>query len=347
MSHLWFFSRDERTHRLFRSSWHRAARECGLDVQVVHRGFGIKNAARAVGNFIAARGQRRIVFGTSEICLYALFSRSQDIWVFTGLGRLLLDEGRAARAVRAFLRLLHCGQQIVVLNEQDQMVIQQSIGAPAIMIEGEGYAFCKSQPNRETKELPLELTFAYVGRLLKSKGLDQLVANFAQYSSSSWTLKVVGDSDFSNQDSLTVAELQRLAQASKGRIVFTGFQQNVGAILKTVDVLISLSRREGLPFSVLDGIQAGAHLVLSPVPGHLSFSGLSGVTFVAPTGVGSFFEQILADPTRFLVFDRAARQSACERKFGQDTIVEDIKRLLTPHCAAVPSLKTIPQDKSV
>lgn len=330
MSRLWFFSRDERTHRLFRSSWHKAAQECGIAVRVVHRGFGFKNALKALRSFVSAGEQRRIVFGTSEICLYSPFSRCQDIWVFTGLGRLLLDEGWAARAIRAFLRRMHRGQQIVVLNPEDQLVIQQSIGAPADIINGEGYAFRSILSVRSTNETGTGLTFAYVGRLLKSKGVDRLVADFARHSKPSWVLKVIGDSDFANPDSVPAEDLHRLAQTSNGQIVYTGFQQDVRAALESVDVLISLSRREGLPFSVLDGIESGAFLVLSPVPGHLSFSGLPGVTFVEPAELGRFFEQIGSDPRKFLAFDRAARQAACERKFGQDTIVESIKHLFKP-----------------
>jgi glycosyltransferase involved in cell wall biosynthesis len=327
MSCLWFFSRDERTHRLFRTSWHRAAQECGIGVNVVSRGFGFKNALKAVRSFVNARKQRHVIFGTSEICLYSLFSHRQDIWVFTGLGRLLLDEGWAARAIRAFLRRMHRGQQIVVLNPEDQLVIQQTIGAPADLINGEGYAFRGISSVRPTNEMRARITFAYVGRLLKSKGVDRLVADFARHSNPSWTLKVIGDSDFANPDSVPAEDLQRLAQSSNGRIIYTGFQQDVRAALESVDVLVSLSRREGLPFSVLDGIESGAHLVLSPVPGHLSFSGLSGVTFVEPAELGRFFEQIRSDPHKFLNFDRAARQSFCARKFGQDTIVESIKHL--------------------
>jgi glycosyltransferase involved in cell wall biosynthesis len=300
-------------------------------VHVAHRGFGFKNALKALHKFVSASKQRHVVFGTSEICLYSLFSHRQDIWVFTGLGRLLLDEGLVARAIRSFLRVMYRGQKIVVLNPEDRLIIQQSLGAPANIINGEGYVFRSSFSSRSSCETSTGLTFAYVGRLLKSKGVDRLVADFARHSNPSWTLLVIGDSDFSNPDSVPTGYLHNCAQSSKGRIVYTGFQQDVHVALESVDFLISLSRREGLPFSVLDGIASGAHLVLSPVPGHLSFSGLPGVTFVEPEALGRFFEKTGCDLHKLLTFDRAARQTACARKFGEDVIVESIKQLFKLH----------------
>jgi glycosyltransferase involved in cell wall biosynthesis len=328
MTDISFFSRDERTYRLFRSSWQRAAEESALDVQVVNRGFGLGNAWRAICKYVISSGTRRIVFGTSEICLYAMFSNARDIFVFTGLGRLLLDDGVVARCVRAVLRWTFRGQTVVVLNLDDQGVIGALLGKTPVLIDGEGYPFSGPAQAFPARPASNALTFAYVGRLLKSKGVDVLLGEFSRHASSDWTLLMVGDSDFSNPDALSAAELGRLARESKGKIEYLGFRQDVRAVLASVDFLVSLSRREGLPFSVLDGIEAGTHLVLTPVPGHLSFRDVSGVTFIEAGQLGQVFKEVSANARRFLEFDRAERLRSCEKKFGQATIVEAIKRLL-------------------
>lgn len=325
---LFFFSRDVRTHNLFRASWHRAAQEGGADVTVVCRGFGFTNAFRAIFKFIFSTGQRRVLFGTSEICLYSLFSIGGDVWVFTGLGRLLLEKDCLARFVRNYLRWLHCGQVLVVLNEQDQEFMREVFGIAPFLINGEGYQFSINGLEHKVLLPQDQLAFAYVGRLLKSKGVDQIVASFARHSLDGWTLMVIGDSDFSNKDSIPLRELKQLAKLSKGKILFTGFQKDVGVLVNAADFLISLSRREGLPFSVLDGIEAGLHIVLSPVPGHLSFSNLPGVTFVEFSGLGIFFDQIARSPSQFLLFDRVQRLAECRQRFGQETVVSQIKHLL-------------------
>lgn len=327
-SKLYFFSRDARTHNLFRATWHRAAQESGVNTVVVCREFGFKNVLRAVFRFIFSTGQHRVLFGTSEICLYSLFSTKGDVWVFTGLGRLLIEKGFITRFVCGYLRWLHCGQQLVVLNEQDQKFIQEVFDSAPFLINGEGYQFSINSPEYKKMLNTGELAFAYVGRVLKSKGVDQLVASFAKHSLDNWTLMVIGDGDFSNKDSVSLMELDQLAKFSKGKILYTGFQKDVGALINTVDFLISLSRREGLPFSVLDGIEAGLHIVLSPVPGHLSFSDLPGVTFIDSNRLGDFFEQVTRHPSQFLKFDRVQRLAECKLKFSQEAVVKKIKHLL-------------------
>lgn len=325
MNKLFFFSRDERTHRLFRSSWHRAAEFCGTEVQVVCRGFGVKRSVKSLSDFIRASKCKRVIFGTSEICLYSIFSGKQDIWVFTGLGRLLINNSFTSLAVRTFLRFMYRGQMLIVLNDEDRVVIQQAIGGDPVVLEGEGYQF---QPVTKPRFTQHGLTFAYVGRLLKSKGVDQLLRTFLQHSRPDWTLMLIGDSDFSNRDSVSTEEIRRLSNISKGKIVSAGFRPDVHSLLLKVDVLVSLSRREGLPFGVLDGVGAGTHLVLSPVPGHLSFRGLPGVTLIDPSELGTFFDQISKSPELFLTFNRVERLAICERRFGQEAITEKIISIL-------------------
>jgi glycosyltransferase involved in cell wall biosynthesis len=325
MTNLWFFSRDERTHRLFRKCWHLAAQQCGIEVRVVCRGFGLIKILTAIASFIGSFRFRRVIFGTSEVCFYALFSRRQDIWVFTGLGRLLIDGGFTSQIIYGILKFLFRGQILVVLNEQDRDIIRRCIGGNPIVLEGEGYKF---HPLAAPRAAQHKLTFAYVGRLLKSKGVDLLVENFARHSQPNWTLLLIGDSDFSNSDSFVGTEIDKLGHFSKGKIVLTGFRSDVSTILLNVDVLVSLSLREGLPFSVLDGVNAGVHLILSPVPGHLSFDGLPGVTFVEPIQLGSLFDQIADNPKPFLIFDRSRRLSLCKQKYGQETITLSIKSIL-------------------
>lgn len=320
------FSRDARTHSLFRKSWHLVMHQFGSDFRIICRGFGPKNSFVSLARFVANYRSCRIVFGTSEICLYSIFSRSKDVWVFTGLGRLLIQKGASSYGVRKLLRFMYRGQTLIVLNEADRGIIESIIGTRPFIIDGEGYVFNSLVLK---KELNSVLTFAYIGRLLKSKCVDQLIETFANHSRPDWKLILIGDTDFSNKDSVALDYIRRVSRRSVGTIVATGFQEDVGACLEGVDVLISLSEREGLPFSVLDGIDSGVHIVLSPVPGHLSFAGLPGVTFVEPVELGNFFQQIPSNIDSMLVFDRAARLEICKEKFGQETIVKSIKSILS------------------
>jgi glycosyltransferase involved in cell wall biosynthesis len=325
---IYFFSRDERTHALFRKSWHCAANECGYVTQVICRGFGWWNVLASIFQFIVNFRSRRIVFGTGEILLYSIFSRSNDFWVFTGLGRLIIDEGVVSSIVRNFLRFMYRDQKLIVLNDEDRVFINRMIGAMPLMINGEGYLF--NSPIL-SKNIKTHLTFAFVGRLLKSKGVDQLVASFARHSKPDWKLILIGDNDFSNKDSIPSDFIKYFSSISIGKIVATGFVEDVHTYLREVDILVSLSRREGLPFSILDGISSGVHVFLSPVPGHLSFAGLPGITFVEPSELHLFLNKTSKDIKSLLCFDRSERLEACERKFGQKAIVKSICGILNNH----------------
>ena len=50
--------------------------------------------------------------------------------------------------------------------------------------------------------------------------------------------------------------------------------------MKASDVYISLSKREGLPFAVVEALSLGCKCILSDVPGHKEFSHVDNVTFV-------------------------------------------------------------------
>jgi len=323
---IYFFSRDERTHLLFRSSWHLAAERNRFEVTVVCRGFGLRRLCFSILCFIRGAGVPRVIFGSSEICLYSIFSAQRDVWVFTGLGRLFTGGGIRARAVGRFLRFFYRGQKLVVLNAEDRVALIEAVGGNPFVIEGEGYKF--GEAPQEASVISRNVKFAYVGRLLKSKGVYELLRSFSLYSRIDWSLLVIGDCDFGNRDSLLQEDLLRFAHSSRGRIIFTGFRSDVISLLKSVDVLISLSAREGLPFSILDGIEAGLQLVLSPVPGHLSFKGLDGVTFVEPRELPVFFVSLSNDALSLNAFDRNIRLAACVARFGLEAVTTAIENLL-------------------
>jgi glycosyltransferase involved in cell wall biosynthesis len=328
---LYFFSRDTRTHALFRKCWHLAAENLTLNVIVVNRNFGIRNGFISIINFFQSSRGQRVIFGTSEICLYSFFSKKNDIWVFTGLGRLLTNNNLIAIFIRWYLSLCYSGQLTIVLNEHDKIFIGDILRSSPILLNGEGYFFDGYNFSHYDKVAQDGITFAYVGRLLKSKGVDEVLNNFSKYSRADWKLLLIGDSDFGNVDAISQDDLNRYSDVSLGDIVFTGFRSDVRDILRSVDVLISLSQREGLPFSILDGINAGTYLALSAVPGHLSFSGLPGVTILESGCTGQFFDEIALDPDIFLQFNRVDRLNLCIKKFGHTNIVKDIERLLVSH----------------
>lgn len=317
------FSRDDRTFKLFRKSWVEAITDSKICFSIKNRGFGILRAVIALFNFNKEYKSIRIIFGTSEICFYCLFSSKNDIWVFTGIGRLLQYPGRIQILVTLFLKMAYRQQKIVALNPQDLTYLENIFPSKVILIHGEGFDFNISSIVEKNTIPPLVI--AYVGRLLKSKGVDRLIEAFIKLPDSNCELRLIGDFDFSNSDSLSAEWLADMTTRSKGKIYCYGFVNNVKDLLKGVDVYVSLSDREGLPFSVLDAIEAGCLVVLSPVPGHLSFADLDGITFEGSEDLLTILERILAHPAKYCGFDPTKRLRICNARFGIQSIINEIK----------------------
>jgi hypothetical protein len=96
-----------------------------------------------------------------------------------------------------------------------------------------------------------------------------------------------------------------------------------------MDFYVSMSEREGLPFSVLDAIDCGCFLLISPVPGHLSFRDLEGVKFISSgNDLISFFNFLNSENFRVLEFDRMQRLKICINKFSCEKIAIEIEGLI-------------------
>ncbi len=316
------FSRDERTFRFFRGSWLIALNNSDYQVKVSNRGFGLFRLLKAIASFIFSHKSLRLIFGTSEICLYYFFSKRQDVLIFSGLGRLLQKNGLRQKFICSYLRIFYRNQKIVALNTDDASFLGSIFAGEIILIDGEGFNFSGSQ---ETRDLGEPIVIAFIGRMLKSKGVDRLVEEFLLIEGNGCELHLFGDFDFSNSDSINSTWLSSKISASKGKILHHGFIENVRNILGGVDIFVSLSEREGLPFSVLEAIDAGCFLLLSAVPGHFPFASLAGVNLINQNDVLGALNALIDNPQKIIQFNQKQRIIDCERRFGMDSVVNQIR----------------------
>ncbi|MBB3944002.1 glycosyltransferase involved in cell wall biosynthesis [Sphingorhabdus rigui] len=287
------------------------------------RGFGWSALIRYIYRFYCRRNCHRLIFGTSEVLLTIGLGRSNDVLIFTGLGRLLQAGGAVSKLVRIALRLCYRGQSIISLNSDDQRYLSELFSTQAHLINGEGYQFSghilSARPRR-----PLRI--AYVGRLLKSKAVDQLISAVAGLNGCRLTL--IGDIDFGNSDGIDSTWLGEQIISSGGRIEHVGFIQDVRSVLHDIDVVVSMSIREGLPFAVLDAMDTGCLAVLSPVPGHLAFEGMDGIIFTETAMLSSVLQTIIDSPEKYFRFNPNFRKDACRERFGYSHIATSIETIL-------------------
>lgn len=276
---VYLFSRDRRTHQLFRGAWENSVKT--LD-RIPVTTLRFENPFGLLGSmisFVSKYRSQRLIFGSSEILLYAIFSSKKDYWVFTGLGRLLDGKDSFLQKVLfQFLRVVHSNQKLIVLNQDDKRVVESYLKTAVFLLPGEGYKFNLDRGKGSARTSGI--SYAYIGRLLHSKGVEIILRAFTRSSMREDILYLYGDFDFGNNDSIKEEIISYYNSISEGSISVKGFVDNLQSELLSIDTVVSMSRREGLPFAVLDAINCGCNLILSDVPGHREFKHLDGVDLI-------------------------------------------------------------------
>jgi glycosyltransferase involved in cell wall biosynthesis len=331
-SHLFVYmkvclvSRDYRTFKLFRKTWLCALSDLNWNVLTYNR--------KEDGNFLLFLLKmffvKKIIFGTSEILLMSLLSRRRDVWVFTGMGRLL-DGSKpfVSKSILFYLRCIYRGQRVIVLNLDDYRQMFRVFGSNVFKLSGEGYYFkgpVISLNHSSNKLSNGVINFAYVGRLLNSKGVDTLLSVFKEVSNIHGVrLHLFGDFDFGNSDSVDISPYEEISS-----ITFHGFVDDLSMYLSRVDCVISLSHREGLPFSILDALNFGCSVILSDVPGHREFKNYDGIYFCETR---DDLVRMLTEANylfRRLSLDRMnIRNDALSLQFGIEIISKEIVGILS------------------
>ena len=328
MKKIILFSRDARTEKLFRNSWIKALNELNYEVFLANRGTINISIISGLRIFFRVLQFQKIVYGTSEICLYIPFLAKRDILVFTGLGRLLTNKGPIKNIVIFYLKIFYRGQKIICLNTEDKKYIESFLPCKPIKIEG--YSFQEKEYKLiqiEPKQIP---KFVYVGRIIKSKNIDFLIETFLELNLE-YEFHLFGDFDFNSSDAISSDWLADKVEQSNGKIFYHGFRQDLFKHLDEFQAMISFSTREGLPFSMLDGIQAGCYLIINEAPGHNSFNKLEGVSFVERSSLTEFLNNFISSFDAYITFDRNKRLAVSNKIFGINKIIRDIKIMIQEH----------------
>ncbi len=145
--------------------------------------------------------------------------------------------------------------------------------------KGKGNQFSISRLKKELGINGDESVLAVIGRLVPQKGhryflmaLKELLAKYRIRG------LIIGSGPLEQ-------ELREFSQnlGLEGNVIFTGFRQDVPNLLKTIDILVMPSLREGLPITALEAMAAGVPVVATKVGGtpEVIIDGQTG-TLVAP-----------------------------------------------------------------
>ena len=136
---------------------------------------------------------------------------------------------------------------------------------------------------------------------------------------------MVGDKDFNNRDAVESQIIDEIKIKYPENVFIYGYQEDVISYMKSCNYYISLSCREGLPFTVVEALASGCFCVLSDVPGHKEFKNIDGVTLIST----------VKD------FDKVVRNSLEHFKGRSNPNLEQFSRLATHNGTYLTSIPNV------
>jgi glycosyltransferase involved in cell wall biosynthesis len=195
-----------------------------------------------------------------------------------------------------------------------------------VLIRGSGVDMKKFTPEAlPTDEKP---TVLFVGRLLWSKGIQELVdaAQLIRQNGIAFRLMIVGEPDERNPGAVPRAFLEEWHK--NGVIDWVGRQTDMPSFYRKADIVcLPTKYREGLPLTLLEAASMGRPLVATDMPGcrEAVISGLNGFLVPIDNAVA------LADALGKLLSDRSLREKmgrASSQLVEDEFSSEHVKRQL-------------------
>ncbi|WP_165572115.1 glycosyltransferase [Flavobacterium sp. KMS] len=207
----------------------------------------------------------------------------------------------------AYSKLFHLKFKYTYCSDEAYLSLNKIIGEG--MVINNGIAFHANQNIREfitqKYEIPTNsLILLNVGRITKQKNqllLIDLIENLNTelYEGTLYLLicgKHYNDSLYQN------IKLHHNQLKFKNNIKFIGIQDNINDLMYSSDLYISSSIHEGLPITVLEAMNTGVPLILSPIKEHLNvFRDLEYCYFPKTNAVSSYVELFKKNEKLFAV----------------------------------------------
>lgn len=215
-----------------------------------------------------------IVYGTLAAKIAKV---PMKIGMLEGLGYTFTEqpEGQSNKAklvkkIQIFLYKisLPCLDKIIFLNPDDpkDLLDKNNISVKKIEILG-GIGLNLHDYPYVPKNVYLPLEFLFIGRLLKEKGIHELISavKIVKQKYPDTVFTILGEIDHANMGALKQTQLDEYIQT--GLINYIGHVSNVKDYIIQSDVFVLPSYREGVPRSTQEAMAIGRPVITTDVPG--------------------------------------------------------------------------------
>ena len=228
---------------------------------------------------------RAIVVGLLASIFMKRLSR---VIAVTGLGTIFLSREYKVLIIKFFISILlfiysrNSKTRIILQNKDDADYFKNNLLCSSkriVIIRGSGVNIRLNQVQKMPPSPPLVL--AFVGRLIKDKGIEVLIEAFQIAIDKNHKIKLIiaGSPDYSNPSSISLDYLQRVIKKNKN-IEWLGEVKDIKEVWRRSHIAVLPSRREGLPKSLLEAAAAGRPIIATDVPGcrEIAIDGINAVT---------------------------------------------------------------------
>jgi glycosyltransferase involved in cell wall biosynthesis len=285
---------------------------------------------------------KAVVFGTLAARLAGVPKRFAMI---TGRGSTLQGEVLSAkeRIVRGIVKTMYRialrrSSGVLFQNGDDLALFSQErllpASTPRIIINGSGVDIGIFAPT------PLPdgpVTFLFVGRLLKDKGIQEYVDACRSLTKQGLAarFRILGPLD-SNPKAIQAAEVSGWVQ--EGVVEYLGEAKDVRPALAAAHVLVLPSYAEGTPRSVLEAMSMGRAVVTTDAPGCRETVQHNANGFLVPVrdsrALAEAMQALCNDPDTLSRFGQAGRQ-VVEARYDVRLVSADILRFMRSHGSPV------------
>lgn len=179
-----------------------------------------------------------------------------------------------------------------------------------------------SQLQSKLKITQSDIVITFIGRLVKEKGILELLSAFRQINDHRLKLIIIGDLHQSERDQMTIRQLEKYR--NENNIIFTGLVHNVNHYLYLSDIFCLPSYREGMPRSILEAMAMKNAIIATDIRGCREeiIDGQHG--YLVPTQSSDMIAQrineLITNPYKLKQFQDASYQRV-NKKFNELDVV--------------------------